>query len=467
MAATEQAWHERTLRYLGLGEQEDNADNNRAAFVRAACGRELPPNPSFEQRKVFEEVNSQLREIGKKLDPQNRVQYEMKERFNYRECLCGKLATLVVKNPEAAARELTEEQRRLAATVLGLAVQYQVGDEEEAAGDDGETVCTTKAELSRLARLAQYALYGTAYTAGAIVAPVPVMAVTVPLLAAALVSRWGQPAVRGVFSYLTDKYHVGAMRRALSNYTVDAIGREKTDYLRDYFVRYATTDSSTLSAYLINRYPNDATLSTLNTLLLSEVRERLREGTARGVRLNINDVVGQVLADFTFGGSTLFDRIGSPKTTVFIPTAGSEHVGLRGAKDQEEYETMKEAFASNWFRPTAVLQTMRDVPQDIIAFWSGALASALDQRASGSVPDDLLYTMYYFVWRYTDAYGLLDKLLCPRARAEFAQPLSKTPTGRALSSASATFRCIFEDYERRYKETLSATDSLLYSLNLK
>lgn len=454
--------HERTMRFLGLTEAEKNRDDNRREFVRVACGRELPVNATADERRAFEEVNAQLREIAKSLDPPNRLAYDSRDKYKHRECLCGKLAVLVTKNPELAAHKLTEDQVRIAATVLGMAVEYNVP--AESLDEEGEgKVCTTQKKMDALKALAKATVYGAGI--GLLATGSLLVGATVPI-AGLIAMRWGAPAVSGVYYFLTDKYHVGALRRALADYTRTFWGGQDTEYLRDYFVRYITMDATTLESLLTNRFPFDNEKSSVNAFLLAEVTRQLQKLGNRRTAESINDVIGQVLADFTFGGP-LYQRLGAPKMSVFLPTGGEEHVGLRGAKDQDEYYEMKQAFAETWLRPTAPMPSVNDIPEDIAAFWSAALASALDQRTTGAIPDEVLYTMYYFVWRYTDAYGLLDKLLCPRARAEFAQPLLQTGTGRALSSASATFRCIFEDYERRYKETLSTADALLYTLNLK
>lgn len=466
--------HERAMQQLGLVER--NRDDNAAAFVRAACALSLAPDASDDTVRAFAAVTEQVREIASQLDPPGRDRYRRGCYSNtrHRDALCGRLAVLLAQHPEAATTSLTDEQRRLAATVLGLAVIHEDGGEpagarEAAAQDDEEEqVCVAPAEMSRLRQgLARLALAGEVSALGLAamyVSPIPVLATTAAALGAGLVLRWGQPALRNVVSAVTDAKHVGAMRRALSGYASDIIGRERTAGLRDYFVRYITMDANALSQLLAAEYPADPERNTINALLLSEIRRRV-ESAAPGSRdANINDVVGRVLADFTFGQLALMNRMNVPSVTAFIPTAGLEHIGLRGAKDQPEFLSLKNAFATNWFRPTRPIEQLEDVPDDIVSFWSNALSSALDQDRPNAVPDSVLYTMYYFVWRYVDAYRLLEKLHCPQTQTEYGR--LRNASGRALSSATSAFQCIFEDYERRYRESLTWTDAFKYHLGL-
>jgi hypothetical protein len=462
--------HERAMQQLGLAER--NKDDNRAAFVRAACALSLAPNADNDTVRAFAAVTEQVREIASQLDPPGRDRYRRGcyNKENNRDALCGRLSVLLAENPEAGKTVLTDEQRRLAATVLGLAVvlpEPAAEPEEAEEENEEEEVCAAPAEMSSWRKdlwrnAANLALAGLGYAV--YVDAIPILAVTAAALGAGLVSRWGQPALRNVVSALTDDKHVGAIRRALSDYSSDIIGRERTASLRDYFVRYITMDANALSQLLAATYPQDPERNTINALLLSEIRRRV-ENAAPGSRdADINGLIGRVLADFTFGQSGLINRMDVPSVTAFIPTAGLEHVGLRGAKDQPEFLSLKNAFATNWFKPTRPIEQLDEVPEDIVSFWSHSLASALDQERPNAVPDSVLYTMYYFVWRYVDAYRLLEKLHCPSAQTQHGR--LRNASGRALSSATSSFQCIFEDYERRYRESLTWTDAFKYHLGL-
>lgn len=469
-AQQQQQYHQRALNFIGLGGgaggDQPYKDDNRAAFIRAACSMELPADADIGVRTAFTQVNVQLREIASQMDPDNRQRYETDacygKRWN-RDCLCGRLALLIARNPQDAAVRLTDEQRRLAATVFGLSVPYAAAPAGIPAEEQAE-VCASRAEMSRLTKLANLALAGTAtaagYAAAAYVAPLPVLAGTIATVGVALASRWGKPALRAVYSAATDKRHVGAMRRALEPYAVDVLGNLTTHDLRDYFVRYSTMDANALSLHLATRFQEDASRNTINAILAAEIRERYNAARAAQRNTSINAIVGGVLSEFQFGGTALLQRMNSPNVTMFIPTAGLEHVGLRGAQDQPEYEAMRKLFATNYFVPMRPMNALTDLPQDIVEFWSAALATALDQRNIGAVPDDVLYTMYYFVWRYIDAYRLLGKLHCPNAVTRLKRV--ETGTGRSMSTARDVFDCVFEDYDRRYRESLTWTQAFFH-----
>ena len=451
--------------------------NSRASFVDRACVLSLADVDANDvgAQRAFASVNNHLRRIASTLD--NGKDYSEQEWPN-RECLCGRLIVLINRNPDAAAAKLSEAQKRTAVSVL----QMVIDDSDEKQSFLAREKLFAEADPQRAEKIAAQEKHvaDKRYTAKAaqaaiLVAPALIAAsggdIVVPALTAlgayfaSRGMRWGGTSLRQVSSVLREysptlkREHYHGVRRALAAHTTTMFGGENTYNLRKWLVRYTTMDAQTVNTFLQTAGGVDKMSESLEQLLQRAVHAHVK--ISRAAQPDINLIVGRVLADFTFGGNVLRSLRNERLHCAFLPCAGVAHIASDGARDAEEFRALKSLFAETYFRPQAPIESIDQLPDDIVGFWRAALANALNPDIVGSVPDKVLFTMYYFVYRYVrkNRY-LIEEMQCPIIKNELVR-LQRTAAMRSSAvPADLVFNCLFADYSRRFGSEQSWSDWL-------
>lgn len=441
---------------------------SRKQFVQEACSRSA--NDALGRRGAidFDKVTAELRRIARKLDPGNRY---AKQDWSDRECLCGRLAVLIARNPEQANEQLTDAQKQLAIAVMQMEIEQDDNEPTWHEMDDSNDEVEVNSNRRRMATAAMAALLAsptlaaTAMSTDTLVMPVVAAAATY-FLSAGL--QWGGTSLRKVSTAISEhatlqkKSHYSGMRRALAQHTTTALGGETTYNLRNRLLRYMTMDAQTVNNYIQSTGSIDGAKD-LDELLLGEVRQRVRKAKDD---VDINSVVGDVLAEFTFGGSVLRPFSKENLHCAFIPCAGVAHVGHNNAKDKEEHLSLKKLFADTYFRPSKKIAAMSKLPNDISKFWSASLATALNPDTGKHIPDTILYTIYYFVFRHIYKYGLIESMHCPQQAHRLGKlRMAATLSHRSLQADSA-FECVFADYDQRFASSQSWSDWIKFKVGL-
>jgi hypothetical protein len=276
--------------------------------------------------------------------------------------------------------------------------------------------------------------------------------------------RWGRPLLRDVSNKVQSvikgnaaQRRIAGMRTALQDYSLTSFGGIDTADLRDRFARYIAMDAQVISDYITTVGDVDGARN-LNDYLLDQVRRRVAGGGSGGGKRSINRAVGQVLAEFTFGGATLAALRDETLQVAFVPVRGVAHVETGSA--QTQFNALRRLFANNYFVPSDEMRTLDDLPDNIWEFWLYAMAHAVHPDNKQGVVDEILFTMYFFVGRYVKHYDVLTQFECKSTASRLAtiRRAAALGTERGGVSLDVVFRCLFENYEQRFAQMLSWTE---------
>lgn len=457
----------------------------RGEFARVMC------DESF--LKTSPGGNFHLQTIGRELDP-NGEPYTWAEQ---QRAMCKRVLEAVAANPVGAMARLTTNQRRFIARLLerpeamdaARSVLEQVRSEgtpeqdapvqtrARIAADRNEPVVLRRAEeedggggttgrsvvsAENLVSLAQLLAVGGAF----FFAPEmvdepdisPVLVGALSALGTELATRYGRRIARSMSSWLFDHANAHQARAALEPYTRGYFGREDTSKLRNLLVRYYMLDAAALAEYYAQSGSD----------LSGELARVVRDRHLSQPRKPIKEIVGDVLADFTFSGPPRARTTGVyvrgvrvhaddlarfPRLPTVFLRAGGARADRRSA-ESVDLNRMKRQFSERYFRPENDIASVDELT-DLDQWWKESLAHAFSPENPNRVPDDALYDIFYHAQDYAKRNGLYSEMDCPWTRENV-----DVIDANVDPSVAKVLSCVMEAYGKRWERSIGGFSTL-------